>query len=178
MPLQDFHPAVAGWFRSAFAAPTPLDDLQPRSRQILAGVALGHTSPLVDIRADYQREVDRDTRNFVSERAALSIEYFKFGIACPFLEDESCSIHPDRPMACREYLVSSPAENCRTPRPDNTDKLSLDAYPMPAVVEAEAGGWVTLVEALHYRDENPGPTPSREAPDILRELIGRLVKEE
>jgi len=112
------------------------------------------------------------------ERAALSIEYFKFGIACPFLEDESCSIHPDRPMACREYLVSSPAENCRTPRPDNTDKLSLDAYPMPALVEAEAGGWVTLVEALRYRDENPGPTPSREAPDILRELIGRLVKEE
>jgi hypothetical protein len=52
----------------------PLDDFQPRSRQVLAGVALGHASPVVDIRADYQREVDRDTRNFVSERAALSID--------------------------------------------------------------------------------------------------------
>jgi Fe-S-cluster containining protein len=35
---------------------------------------------------------------------------------CPFLEDESCSIHPDRPLVCREYLVTSPAELCAGPR--------------------------------------------------------------
>jgi hypothetical protein len=34
------------------------------------------------------------------------------GLACPFLEDESCSIHPYRPSICREYLVTSPAEHC------------------------------------------------------------------
>jgi Fe-S-cluster containining protein len=38
--------------------------------------------------------------------------YFRLGIACPFLEDESCSIHLDRPLVCREHLVVSPAENC------------------------------------------------------------------
>lgn len=43
---------------------------------------------------------------------ALGLDYFRLGIPCPFLEDESCSIHPWRPSACREYLVSSPAENC------------------------------------------------------------------
>jgi hypothetical protein len=52
----------------------PLDDFQPRSRQLLAGIVLGHTTALMDVRADYQREVDRDTRNFVSERAALSLD--------------------------------------------------------------------------------------------------------
>jgi len=80
-------------------------------------------------------------------------------------------------MACREYLVSSPAENCRTPRPDNTDKLALDAYVLPTLVEVEAGGWTPLLLALSFRDENPEPVPSGEAPAILRDIIGRLVTE-
>ena len=52
----------------------PLDDFQPSSRQILAGAAVGYSRAEIDVRADYQREVDRDTRNFVSERAALSLD--------------------------------------------------------------------------------------------------------
>jgi Fe-S-cluster containining protein len=35
-------------------------------------------------------------------------------VPCPFLRDESCSIYPYRPSICREYLVTSPAENCAT----------------------------------------------------------------
>lgn len=42
----------------------------------------------------------------------LGLDYFRLGIPCPFLEEESCSIHPYRPNSCREYLVTSPAENC------------------------------------------------------------------
>ena len=41
--------------------------------------------------------------------------YFRLGLACPFLEDNACSIYEDRPFACREYLVTSPAEHCRDP---------------------------------------------------------------
>src|SRR6478736_2744986 len=48
----------------------------------------------------------------------VGLEYFRMGIACPFLEDESCSIHRDRPLTCREYLVTSPAENCSSPSPE------------------------------------------------------------
>ena len=33
----------------------------------------------------------------------LGLRYFEQGIACPFLEDESCSIHRERPLVCREY---------------------------------------------------------------------------
>src|SRR4051794_2358997 len=32
------------------------------------------------------------------EAMANGAAYFDLGIACPFLEDESCSIHPDRPL--------------------------------------------------------------------------------
>jgi len=38
--------------------------------------------------------------------------YWKLAIPCPFLEDDSCSIHPHRPIACRQYLVTSPQSHC------------------------------------------------------------------
>src|SRR5690606_29223464 len=50
----------------------PLDDYQPLSRQILFGAAAGWRSRTADVRVEYQREVDRDTRHFWSERLALS----------------------------------------------------------------------------------------------------------
>jgi Fe-S-cluster containining protein len=43
---------------------------------------------------------------------AVARRYFRQQIACPFLEDESCSIHPDRPLVCRGYHVTSPAADC------------------------------------------------------------------
>lgn len=50
----------------------PLDEFQPRSRQLILGASLGWRAPSADVRLDYQREVDRDSRQFWSERAALS----------------------------------------------------------------------------------------------------------
>jgi hypothetical protein len=50
----------------------PLQDFQPSLRQYLAGAALEWQSHIGDARFDYEREVDRDTHNFVSERMALS----------------------------------------------------------------------------------------------------------
>jgi hypothetical protein len=74
--------AYVGWgLARATAIPVsspvlnPLDDFQPRSRQILAGAALGWSGRVSDLRLDYQREVDPDTRNFMSERAALSLDF-------------------------------------------------------------------------------------------------------
>jgi Fe-S-cluster containining protein len=45
----------------------------------------------------------------------LGLDYFRLGLPCPFLVDESCSIHPNRPSSCREYLVTSPASWCADP---------------------------------------------------------------
>ena len=50
----------------------PLGDFQPPMRQLLAGAALEWQDRIADARFDYEREVDRDTKNFVSERVALS----------------------------------------------------------------------------------------------------------
>lgn len=39
--------------------------------------------------------------------------YYALRIPCPFLENEICSIYEARPAACRELLVTSPAELCQ-----------------------------------------------------------------
>lgn len=42
----------------------------------------------------------------------LNRAYYALRMACPFLEDETCSIYEDRPAACRELLVTTPADLC------------------------------------------------------------------
>lgn len=58
-------------------------------------------------------------------------EYFSLGIACPFLEDESCAIHENRPVACRDFNVTSPAEWCRSPWDHEIEKVPT---PLPLSV--------------------------------------------
>jgi Fe-S-cluster containining protein len=47
------------------------------------------------------------------ELEPLNRAYYKLRMPCPFLENEVCSIYEERPSACRELLVTSPAELCR-----------------------------------------------------------------
>lgn len=50
----------------------PLDDFQPRQRQIVAGAGASFTHSQGTARLDYQREVDPRSDYFVSERAAMA----------------------------------------------------------------------------------------------------------
>lgn len=68
----------------------------------------------------------------------LGIEYFNLQIPCPFLEDESCSIYKNRPLACREYLVTSPAINCTKPTRDSVQCVSIPIKLSVALAEIEA----------------------------------------
>ncbi|HXX74804.1 MAG TPA: YkgJ family cysteine cluster protein [Nitrospiraceae bacterium] len=43
----------------------------------------------------------------------LNRAYYSLRMPCPFLELEMCSIYEARPAACRELLVTSPAEWCQ-----------------------------------------------------------------
>ncbi|MDH3503925.1 MAG: YkgJ family cysteine cluster protein [Nitrospirota bacterium] len=47
------------------------------------------------------------------ELEPLNRAYYALRMPCPFLEDEVCSIYDQRPSACRELLVTSPAELCQ-----------------------------------------------------------------
>jgi len=43
----------------------------------------------------------------------INRSYYALRIPCPYLENELCSIYEARPAACRELLVTSPAELCQ-----------------------------------------------------------------
>lgn len=100
------------------------------------------------------------------DRLALGREYFRLGIACPFLEDESCSIHSDRPLSCREYLVTTPAEMCRSEYEGEIRRVTLPARTMPAYANLDGPApngdvhWMPLMLALDWAEANPEPPES------------------
>lgn len=55
----------------------------------------------------------------------LNREYYTLQIACPFLEQECCSIYEQRPAACRELLVSSPPERCADVIQNSIEPISV-----------------------------------------------------
>ena len=116
------------------------------------------------------------------EGAALIREYFAAGIACPFLEEESCSIHPDRPVACREYLVTSPAENCSALSPTNIARVDLALKPskglqkLGSTGDFDALGFPVLSRALELAERFPEHFDSKPGPEWLKDFFDAALK--
>lgn len=109
-----------------------------------------------------------------ASRQAVGLDYFRAGVACPFLEDEACSIHPDRPLSCREYLVTSSPAFCAEPSPE-VRTLTLEANPSVALMQADLrDGWTPLILALVQDAQAPPSARDRSAPEILMAVIGAL----
>lgn len=109
----------------------------------------------------------------------LGLRYFALGIPCPFLEDESCSIHPDRPIACREYLVTSPAGNCAQPSAEGIRMVHISGKVSAAVSRAGSADndpvrWVPLVVAPEWasRNNEEAAVPGR---PLLESFFRRLA---
>lgn len=117
-----------------------------------------------------------------AEQEQLSLDYFHLGIPCPFLEDESCGIHLDRPLACREFLVTSPAENCSDPSPDNIEVVPLPGKPSRVLYQFGDGrgngprAWMPLTLALGWASQNPAgeDTPRRPGHEMLLDFLGKM----
>lgn len=117
----------------------------------------------------------------MAEMGQAAEAYFTLGLACPFLEEESCSIHPDRPSICREYLVTSHPDHCA-----RMDKMEVKRVPVPVTVSSTLiyfdGGATAaeprvmpLIESLDWAarrhgDSRPG---DREvpAPEMFRNFL-------
>jgi Fe-S-cluster containining protein len=116
-------------------------------------------------------------------RGELGLAYFRVGVPCPFLENESCGIYPDRPLACREFLVTSPAENCRNPGPDNIERVKLPAqlsetlYRFSASAERQAAHWIPLVTALRYAAEHASDSlPRHSGGQFVQRFLAELSR--
>ncbi len=140
-----------------------------RARARLAGAGLLSTLE------DREAFVDGDV-------PAFGLAYFHLGIACPFLEDESCSIHADRPISCREYLVTSPAVNCADPKPGAIALVELPGKVWTALARADSVGdsgrvvrWVPLVLAPEWATTHPDESEPRPVEDVLRGVVDELA---
>jgi Fe-S-cluster containining protein len=113
------------------------------------------------------------------ELMPFGLEYFFQGIACPFLQDESCSIHRDRPLSCREYLVTTPAENCARPTPETVQRVKLPVLVSRAVRQLADDGagpaWVPLILALDWAEAHPPAPPRRAGPEWVELLFKALA---
>jgi Fe-S-cluster containining protein len=109
----------------------------------------------------------------------VGTRYFDLAVPCPFLEAESCSIHPDRPLRCREYFVTSPAAACAAMAPGAIHRVPLAGAPSKALyaagVQNTPEGWLLLTQALSFSERFPEPSPARPAPDWIGEVVGRLA---
>jgi Fe-S-cluster containining protein len=116
----------------------------------------------------------------VEQSEQLGLKYFSLGIPCPFLHDESCSIHPDRPLACREYLVTSPAEECARPSRDKVRclKLPLKVSGALARISKEYGSrrpWVPLIVAPEWADAHASASPPTPGPELFRRFFEEVT---
>lgn len=117
------------------------------------------------------------------DKESLALRYFGLGIPCPFLEAESCSIHPRRPIVCQEYLVTSDSAHCATPRPDTIRMVTLAGKVSSALARVDAGDgenepWVPLIVAAEWSRAHPDRGAALPAPDILQKVLANLEKEE
>lgn len=106
--------------------------------------------------------------------------YFAQNIACPFLIDEACSIHLERPLICREYLVTSSPEHC-----ENLDRTQIKRLPFPAPITRTFGRlecstkgnddrFILLIAALEWVSENPDKGAERPGPVWVQEFFQDL----
>lgn len=115
----------------------------------------------------------------------FGLDYFALGIACPFLEDEACSIYEERPISCREYLVTSDPVHCSKPSPETVACVPVASRVSNALGRLEAGGeigpdepfWIPLIVAPRWAERLPPETAERTGLELLKDLLGRLEGE-
>jgi Fe-S-cluster containining protein len=171
VPLNLFEAeALATWICSQPEARQ--QELAQRFENVLVKLA---AAGLVDRMASEDWRVQSDS--------ALKVvnDYFSAQVPCPFLVDESCSIYPIRPLICREYLVTSPAEHCSDlAMPVTRVKLPLVLTrvldSIGAELDAAKPGWIPLVFLFDWMKTNthPGVGVAGFAPMLIAEIINRV----
>jgi Fe-S-cluster containining protein len=132
------------------------------------GMALGAAQAPIQLAHDEPRRLE------------WGLKYFDLGIACPFLEDESCSIHPQRPLICREFLVTSPAERCRTPAVEGIQTIALPGSVSRAFRDlrpfASGARWIPLIAALEVMQTEPAQTEAKLAGQWIGQMRDSLAE--
>lgn len=117
-----------------------------------------------------------------AERArGIAHAYFKLGLVCPFLDDDACSIHPQRPFVCRQYLVTSDPALCADPFTNKADVIPMPLHAATAELAISETAYarrqhsVPLTLALAYARRHRGELERRfDAEPLLRQWLQAL----
>ena len=115
----------------------------------------------------------------------LGLRYFEIGIACPFLEEERCSIHEIRPLRCREYLVVSPAELCAHPREKGIAGIKPPVMLSQILAQWDVNGdqqartliLLTMLEEWVEKHPARDDRPHRTSPELLQEFLRAFARD-
>ena len=117
----------------------------------------------------------------LDKKQAFALQYFFQGIPCPFLEDESCSIYADRPLVCREYLVTSAVEHCARPTAETIRAVTMPVKVWTALARLDASAssqgklpWVPLIVAPEWAEAHPEEPPPRPGQELLQALFEHI----
>jgi Fe-S-cluster containining protein len=132
-------------------------------------------------RAGLLDKVQAADRGTAEDYTTLVGTYFQEGIPCPFLEEGSCSIYDERPITCREYLVTSLPENCARLGSEGVRRVRLPLRVFNAVARWQVPPqehflerWVPLILAPEWAAAHPDDPPPKPGPELLRELLDHL----
>ena len=137
---------------------------------------------------DLQAVADAETPLPDHDLEPLNRAYYALRHPCPFLENEMCSIYEARPAACRELLVTSPAELC-----DNLVENPVEPIPVSVRIGTVLGLlWSTLTGsaprliplplaldwARRHRESASRPLAGSHLIDKMLDAIWRLLSQE
>ncbi|MCG7986355.1 MAG: YkgJ family cysteine cluster protein [Candidatus Thiodiazotropha weberae] len=112
----------------------------------------------------------------------VGVNYFRLNLPCPFLEDQSCSIHRDRPLSCREFLVTSDPVHCADTNPETVESLSLPKRISPIIYKMsrdlnEAGrGYLALIQILDSTEVLSSNQANEPAIDLIKQFLQNLTQ--
>jgi Fe-S-cluster containining protein len=116
-------------------------------------------------------------------RRTLGLKYFRLGIPCPFLDNESCSIHSHRPLSCREFLVTSDPRQCADPSAEGVESIRLPQRPSAILYRFGDGigtapaRWLPLVTAISWVECSEAQLTERSFPtsDLFHGFLQALA---
>jgi len=117
------------------------------------------------------------------QRRVFGTRYFQLGMSCPFLENGSCSIYPDRPIRCREFLVTSDAKYCAQLDPEKIDHIETSLSLIPALnqlsranIAKQNAGWMLMNFSLDWAKSQKHKLRKKHGRVWLEEFIQLAIK--